>query len=37
MIDEGPPARITLCFQDEESDYNPGRGPLGAISITRST
>jgi hypothetical protein len=26
MIDEGPPARITICFQDAESDYNPGRG-----------
>ena len=26
MSDEDPPDRITICFQDEESDYNPGRG-----------
>lgn len=23
---DGPPSRIRLCHQDEEADYNPGRG-----------
>jgi hypothetical protein len=26
VTDEGAPDRITICFQDDEDDYNPGRG-----------